>query len=88
MKYRLTTNQIASKVAGEMVILNHKKGEYFGLDDVGVTVWELLEQGPKTIQELCDMVTFQYEVKPATCMEDIGGLIRELMAEKLVEECN
>ncbi len=88
MKYQLTNNQIASKVAGEMVILNHKKGAYFGLDEVGVLVWDLLEKGPQTIQELCDAVTFQYEVKPETCLDDIGGLLKELITENLVEEIN
>ena len=35
MKYQLTSEQISSKVAGETVILNHSKGAYYGLDEVG-----------------------------------------------------
>lgn len=86
MKYQLTSDQISSKVAGETVILNHNKGAYFGLDEVGVLIWDTLEKGPQTIDSLCDVVTQSYDVDMDTCKEDIDSLLKDLISEKLVEE--
>lgn len=85
MKYQLTSEQISSKVAGETVILNHSKGAYYGLDEVGVLIWDTLEKGPQTIESLCEAVVSEYDVDPDTCKSDIDGLLKDLISEKLVE---
>ena len=84
-KYQLTSDQISSKVAGETVILNHSKGAYYGLNEVGVLVWDNLEKGPQTLDALCEAVTSEYEVDPETCKSDIDVLLKDLISEKLVE---
>ena len=85
MKYQLTSQQIASKVAEEVVILNHNKGAYYGLGEVGALVWDSLEKGPQTIETLCETVSSEYEVDVATCKDDIDALLADLISEKLVE---
>ena len=85
MKYQLTSEQIASKVAGETVILNHSKGAYYGLDEVGVLVWDTLEKGPQTIDDLCDVVVGEYAVDKEDCRADIDVLLKDLISERLVE---
>jgi hypothetical protein len=85
MKYQLTSDQISSKVAGETVILNHSKGAYYGLDEVGVLVWDTLEKGPQTIDALCEAVVNEYDVDTETCKNDIDVLLKDLVSEKLVE---
>lgn len=84
-KYQLTSDQISSKVAGETVILNHSKGAYYGLNEVGVLVWDNLEKGPQTLDSLCQAVVDEYEVDPETCKGDIHVLLNDLISEKLVE---
>ena len=85
MKYQLSANQISSKVAGETVILNHHKGAYYALDEVGVLIWDALEQGPQTVDALCELVVAEYEVDPEVCRNDVEVLLKDLMSEKLVE---
>ena len=85
MKYKLTSEQIASKVAGETVILNHNKGAYYGLDEVGVVVWDTLEKGPQTIDELCEAVVEEYDIEETKCKSDIEDLLNDLISERLVE---
>ena len=85
MKYQLTSEQIASKVAGETVILNHNKGAYYGLDEVGVLVWDTLEKGPQTIDSLCEAVVDEYDIDKETCKSDIDVLLKDLISERLVE---
>lgn len=85
MKYKLTSQQIASKVGGEIVILNHNKGAYYGLDEVGALVWNNLEEEPKTLEALCNAVLSEYNIDQETCQEDVELLLEDLISEKLVE---
>ena len=85
MKYKLTSQQIASNVGGEIVILNHKKGEYYGLDEVGALVWNSLEEQPQTLDSLCSAVLKDYDIDKHTCLKDIELLLKDLISEKLVE---
>ena len=85
MKYKLTSQQIASHVGEEIVILNHNKGAYYGLDEVGALVWNNLEGEPKTLEALCEAVTSEYDIDAETCRGDIELLLEDLISEKLVE---
>ena len=85
MKYQLSSEQIASKVAGETVILNHNKGAYYGLDEVGVLIWDALENEPQTVESLCSLVQDEYAVDEETCKSDIETLLKDLISERLVE---
>jgi hypothetical protein len=85
MKYKLTSEQIASKVAGETVILNHNRGAYYGLDEVGVLVWDALEKGPQTLDGLCEAVLAEYDVEKEECKSDVDALLKDLISERLVE---
>lgn len=83
-KYKLSTDQVSSNMAGEVVILNHGRGIYYGLGEVGALVWSALENGPRSVEELCELVMEEYEVDQATCEKDIEALIESLLQEKLV----
>ncbi len=83
--FKLSPTQVASKVADEVVVLNHDEGVYYGLSEVGATVWGALEDGPKSFDALCDLVESEYEVDRATCEADLSALLADLLHEKLVE---
>jgi len=85
MKYKLSSEQIASKVAGETVILNYGKGAYYGLDEVGVIIWDALEKGPQTVDSLCDVVISEYDIDKETVKSDVEVLLKDLISERLVE---
>ena len=83
--FKLTDQQISSDLAGEKVILNHKKGAYYGLSEVGAFVWGRLEQGQSSFEELAGAVYDEYEVDEAHYRGDISALLEKLVSEKLVE---
>lgn len=87
-KYKLTTQQIASNLSGEVIILDHGKGIYYGLDEVGALVYAELEKEPQSIHALCKLVSTEYEIQESDCQRDIELLIKDLIKEKLVEEFN
>ncbi len=85
IKYKLSENQMSSALAGETVILNHKKGIYYGLNEVGATLWEALEKQPSTIEDLKQLVIEEFDVDQATAETDIKLLLEKLINEKLIE---
>lgn len=79
-----TPEQVSSDLAGESVILNLKTGMYFGLNEVGASIWNLLQQ-PRSVKEICDQILDQYEVESEQCEQDVLKLLHELVESELIE---
>ncbi|HEX6747381.1 MAG TPA: PqqD family protein [Longimicrobium sp.] len=77
-------DQVSAEVEGEAVILNLADGVYYGLDGVGARVWELLRR-PRSVAELRDALTAEYDVDPDTAWRDLLVLLGELAERRLVE---
>jgi hypothetical protein len=77
-------NQISSDLVEETVILNLKSGVYHGLNQVGTTVWKLIQQ-PRNFGEIRDAVLTEYEVSVEECDRDLRQLLENLAAQDLVE---
>lgn len=78
-----SAEQVSADVGDEVVILNFRDEVYYGLDAVGAFVWQLLAQ-PRTVAELCEAVTAEFDVDAATCAADLAALLRQLEARALV----
>ena len=58
---------------------------YFGLNEVGARVWELLPPATRTLDELCEAMHRQYPAVPiGTIRADVVELLDELSAQGLV----
>lgn len=79
-----TPEQVSSDLAGESVILNLKTGMYFGLNEVGASVWNLLQQ-PRSVNDICTQILDQYEVESEQCEQDVLTLLNELVESELIE---
>jgi hypothetical protein len=68
---------------GEAVLLNLSSGVYFGLDDVGTRMWQLIgEHGSlrAVLAQLCD----EYDAAPEVLERDLVELASRLVARGLV----
>jgi hypothetical protein len=71
------------ELQGEAVLLNLESGTYFGLNEIGTRIWQLIgEHG--TLQKVFDQMCHEYDVAPATLESDLHGLVGELSANGLV----
>ncbi|MBW4688102.1 MAG: lasso peptide biosynthesis PqqD family chaperone [Komarekiella atlantica HA4396-MV6] len=77
-------NQIFSELQGEAVILDINSGVYYGLNQVGVSIWNLI-QAPKTVKEIRDALLAEYEVDSQACEADILVLLEDLATKGLIE---
>jgi hypothetical protein len=76
---------LSRELDGELVLLDLQTEEYFGLDEVGVLVWALLEQ-PLSLDGLVEAVMAEYEVAEEQLRADLAALVAELAAAGLVAE--
>jgi Coenzyme PQQ synthesis protein D (PqqD) len=77
-------DQIFSELQGEAVILDIKSGVYYGLNQVGASIWNLI-QAPKTVNEIRDALLTEYEVDSQACETDILILLEDLAKNGLIE---
>jgi len=77
-------DQISCDLAGEAAILELKTGTYFGLDEVGATVWNLIAQ-PRRVDEIRDALLKQYDVEAERCGRELIELLGELHERGLIE---
>ena len=71
------------------VLLSTRDEVYFGLNEVGATVWQLLSPATRSFEEICDLVATDYpEVDVELVQNDIAALLMQLMEYGLVQNHN
>jgi len=75
---------LVNVIDGESVLLNLKSECYFGLDEVGTRMWQVLTDSG-TIQAAYETLLAEYEVEPDKLRQDLDELIEKLAAHGLVE---
>ena len=71
-------------VNGETVLLNLKNERYFGLDEVGTRIWQLLNDDGD-LQKVFEIMLDEYDVDAFQLEQDIGKLVGELVEAGLIE---
>lgn len=74
---------VSCDLDGEAVILQLGSGIYYGLDPVGASVWNLLQE-PRPVHSIRDVLLAEYDVEPERCERDLLALLHQLQAASLV----
>ena len=72
------------ELEGESVLLNIQTETYFGLDDVGTRMWNVLAEHD-SIQSAYETLLTEYDVDPRTLKQDLGGIIAKLHEKGLIQ---
>lgn len=83
-RVRISEHTLFHELHGETVLLELSRGVYFGLDEVGTRVWQLLAEG-RSLQETVAALVDEYDVSEEQGAEDLLALVRELEERRLVE---
>lgn len=75
---------MARQVGDETVILDLVSGLYFGLDEVGSRIWELIGAG-QTLGAICDTLEREYDVPGEQLEADVERLVADLRGHGLIE---
>ena len=68
---------------GESVILSLDSETYFGLDEVGTRIWELLRAGGRSVRAYETLCT-EYDVDSEQLRRDLEELLGSCIAQKLI----
>lgn len=79
-----TRDQASCALGEEAVILDMAGGVYFGLNQVGARIWELLKT-PRRVQSIRDELLAEYEVDAGACEQDLLRVLEEMRSAGLVE---
>ena len=69
---------------GEVVILNLKDSVYYGLNEVGGRIWEMIQE-PTPVGEVVDALLNEYAVDRERCTQEVVDLVTALADKGLVE---
>lgn len=70
-------NILLQEMDDEAVLLNLNEERYFGLDDVGLRLWQLLQEHGNT-EEVISQMEMEYNVSKETIHKDLGAFLIEL----------
>lgn len=74
---------IRSLPNGEAVLLHSSSEVYYGLDPVGLRIWNLIEQYG-SLDQVVDQLQAEFEVDPMTLRSDVDSLVAELLERRLL----
>jgi hypothetical protein len=74
---------LSTTLDGESVILHTESEQYFGFNEVGTDLWELVAE-PRSIAELTEAIAADYDVTVSECRADIEAHVEAMLAEDLV----
>ena len=80
---RVSDQVVFKPVGNEMVLLDFRSGMYFGLDPVGVRIWQLIA-AEHSLAVIVETLVHEYEVERETLERDVDALIAELERRGLV----
>lgn len=83
MKVKINEDVLFHNLEGGAVLLNTKSEEYFGLDDVGTSMWNALLE-TKSVEEAHQKLVDQYEIGADELYQDLQNWIKELADNELL----
>ena len=79
----LSAEALVQEIGGEAVILDLASSTYFGLDDIGLRIWRLLETG-KALNEVLGIMLEEYDVSERQMETDLLAFVDKLHKAGLV----
>jgi hypothetical protein len=76
-------DQVSTRVDDDTVMMNTKKGMYYGLDDIGTDIWELIDK-PCSVSSIIDALKDKYDVDEDTCKKELFDLLAALQKRSLI----
>lgn len=83
MVYTRNSSTITGRLHDELVMMDPGQGKYFSLNPVATRIWDLLEK-PHTADDLCEVLTGEYEISTEECRNEVEAHLREMVVLGLV----
>ena len=74
---------ISQEVSGETVLLDLQSENYFGLDEVGTRIWQLIKE-TNDLQAIYQTLLEEYDVSEERLQQDLDTLLGEISGLGLI----
>ncbi|MEE9574691.1 MAG: PqqD family protein [Gammaproteobacteria bacterium] len=74
---------LSQEVSGETVLLDLNNENYFGLNEVGTRIWQLLQE-QNNLEVIYDIMLDEYEVDAKQLRKDFDDIINQLIDTGLI----
>ena len=81
--YRAARHVVAARQGDRTILLDARRGRYFGVDDVGATIWRRLAEGA-TLPQLVAELEAEYAAPRETLERDAAAFVARLERAHLV----
>jgi hypothetical protein len=71
-----TTDVVEADIDGERLLLAPSTFAYFGLNDVGARVWDLIGVHGKELDDILDALIAEFDVDRETCRRDVEEFLQ------------
>ena len=82
-RFNISDEVLSQEVNGETVLLDLEGESYFGLNEVGTRIWQLLQAKP-TVAETLSTLSDEYDVSREQLESDVGDLLVKLADAGLI----
>ncbi len=76
------------EIDGEMVLLDMNSENYFGLDEVGTSIWKAIEAEDGKLESVFNVLLEEYDVDEALLKQDLLLFVDRLAESGLVQIVN
>lgn len=77
-------DMLSAEIGGEAIMMSIEKGAYFGLNPIATRIWDLIDQ-PKSIAELIEVISTEYEVSDEQCSADVQEFVADMLARGIAQ---
>lgn len=88
LRYRAAPQVVSARHGDRVVLMDPRRGRYFGLDEVGGEIWRLLgearDPAGRTLAELVDGLESEYEAEREQLERDAVEFLGRLESARLV----
>ena len=81
--FKISEEVLSQEVNGETVLLDLEGESYFGLNEVGTRIWQLLNAS-NTVGQTLDVLVDEYDVEREFLEADVEALLDKLLEAGLV----
>jgi hypothetical protein len=74
---------LANAVGNETVLLQVKRGNYHGLDEIGTSIWEGIRTGVPPL-EICERIAAEYDQSLESVQEDARAFLEDLKTHGII----
>ncbi len=82
--YKAVSHVVAARQGDRTILLDARRGRYFGVDEVGASIWGMLAGGA-TLAQLVDGLEAEYASPREALEQDASAFLARLERARLVE---